>query len=90
MLRERVQYKQGLCVRTWQGVRGVVESNERGEGGDGEAGRQDALVHGALPDVEQVPEVACGALMVLPVSGCEERGDGVAAGRQLLHETPVA
>ena len=73
---------------TWQGVRGVVEGDEGGEGGDSEAGREDALVDGALPDVEQVAEVARGALVVLPVRGCEEGGDGVAAGCELLQTAP--
>ena len=57
---------------TWQGVGGVVEGDQGREGCDGEAGRQNALVDGALPDVEQVPEIARGALVVLPVCSCEE------------------
>ena len=60
------------AVLTGQGVCGIVEGDCSRKGRHSEAGRQDPLVHRALSDVQKVPKVACGALMVFPVRCCEE------------------
>jgi hypothetical protein len=46
--------------------------------------REAPAEHRAVADVEQVANVARGRLVVLPVVGREQRGDGPAAGHELL------
>ena len=60
-------------------MRGVVEGDHSSKGRHSEAWRQDSFVHSAFPYVQQIPEVARGALMILPVCRCEEGGYRMAA-----------